>query len=264
MAYRPNVKKFEPAPYGTARIKKGKKGQLIVWYSDENEGDFAGKKYAATEWPDWVKPKSLEGKEWKVKLNPKKQVIYTITPINGMFTGKCVGFSSQEGQEPVPQFQEDQWGGYQYFYPLIEITSGDESCIGCVLPYLWTDGLSEYGKRLRYLFDSDDEGLVEYPPFGDRSVHIPKLIEFLDVIGVWEKGPLKFSDNILPKLQKRVLKANKEFQFVLKNGFFSTLMTDDSSSTTSVVWDDDEPETQPYESEDVAEESNDDFENWDD
>jgi hypothetical protein len=224
MAYRPGRRKvkYPKNPSGVARIKAGKKsGTLIVWFSEDNDNEFADKKYKVTGWPDFIrKPKKLAGREWYVKLNNDHNEIYSISPQSGMFTGKMEKFISSEGAEPAPELiNKTSQEGKPYSY--LQFV-----CIGMEMLYY-----------LRHNFaakEEDDEygekGDAEYTNWGKNSIHTPKLDEFLTVTGAWDKGPIKFIDNLLPKLQKRILKADKSFQFIVKNGWIDTLYVDSSVS----------------------------------
>jgi hypothetical protein len=263
MPYKPKRKKveFDANPNGKARIKKSKeKGKIIVWFSPENENEFADKKYVVNEWPDYIKPKQMEGVEWYVKLDGNGNKIFSIYPTEGMFEGHCIGLVSKEGEEPQVRFKDNQFGGYHYFIPLVEFTSDYP---GMTIPYLWNDGVKPYPNMLRYNFAGDEEtGETVYTSWGDNSIHTPKLDEFLTVTGVWDKGPIKWKENILPTIQKRIVKANKTFKFVLKNGFFVTLIGSNEPAKEEVPWGEDDLESDeeagtPYEPETS------DFENWD-
>jgi hypothetical protein len=66
-----------------------------------------------------------------------------------------------------------------------------------------------------------------------------ELEEFLSLAGAWNRGPMEWSDNILPALEKRILRADKSFSFLMKDGWIDTLYEAD----------------EPEESEDWEEES---------
>ena len=241
MVYRPARRKVEfNDPKGIARIKQGKKkGTLIVWFSEDNDNDFAGKKFKVAEWPDFIqKTEALEGKEWYIRLNNSEDGIYSISPQSGMFTGKVQKFSSSENSPPVPKLiervsSEGKPYSYLQFIALIEIVDGDKSCIGMVMPYYLRYNFAEKKETDEY----GKKGEAEYTDWGSASAkHTPKLDEFLVIAGAWDAGPVKFEDNILPKLQKRISKVSKTFKFVVKNGWIDTLYAD---SSTQIDNDDD-------------------------
>ena len=80
---------------------------------------------------------------------------------------------------------------------------------------------------LRYNFGEDEDGNVCYTKWGAQSKHTPLLDEFLTVTKAWDDGPIPFTDNILPVLQKRILRKNASFQFVMKDGWINTLLDSD-------------------------------------
>ena len=157
---------YADSPSGVAKIvllkdKETGDKNLGVLYTD---GDWKGEKFKVSEWPDYVKPKILPGKDWFVRLNSKKTVIFSISPIEGVFKGRCIGFAAKEGQPPVPKTSKPtKYGSFQYFTALVEIIEGD--CKGMVLANV-----------LRYNFCQGDDGKVEYSNWGsDDAVHSPKL-----------------------------------------------------------------------------------------
>jgi hypothetical protein len=152
-------------------------------------------------------------------------------PFKGMFRGKVVGFAAKEGQKPAPKVNQSQYGDYLSFTVLIEITYGEKGTVGAIVPY-----------SLRYNFDADKDGLVEFTKWGNNSVHTPRLAEFLSLAGAWEAGEMKASENILPKLEKRILKANKELIFQIKGGWIVSESLDvegAESDDDDPMWDDD-------------------------
>ena len=235
MAYSPKRKAttFEPSPSGVGKISLLKGKKLGVHFSPDNKNDWAGEKFKVSSWPDYVaSPKLLPDRQWYIRLGNDEKSIFAISPTSGMFTGRCVGFSSKEGEPPVPKTSNPhpQYGSYQFFNALIEITDGDEACVGMTLSY-----------HLRYNFGEDADGLVEYTNWGsDSATHSPRLDEFLGMVGAWDKGEIQFSDNILPTLQKRILRANRSFQFVMKDGWIDTLYEDNEPRPADPAWDDDE------------------------
>jgi len=241
MAYQPRSRKndgYKENPKGTARIK-WKKNKLYVWFEDtEENGEFADQKYTVRSWPDHVDPEKLSG-TWYVNLSGKdSEELFGISPLVGMYTGKVFRFISQEGQPPVPKQKKYTYNGkeisYQYFTVLIEIIDGDRpEAKGMLIPHV-----------LRYNFgpieDKNDEEyeMTEYTFDGSKAVHTPKLREFLYLVGAWDKGPIKYTDNILPILQKRILKAGKTFKFIVKDGWIDNIYEDFAAGAIEDDWDD--------------------------
>ena len=235
MAYQPKTKEsaFEENPNGVAMVQRLKDKSLGIKFSESTGNDFAGKKYRVREWPDYVKPKKVSGRTWRIRLTNDGNGIYSIAPQSGMFTGRVQKIVSKEGEPPVPKFKDYTYQGklieYYQFTTLIEIVDGDDACIGMVIPY-----------TLRYNFGEDEDGSVMYTHGGSNAVHTPRLRDFLGLVGAWDKGEMKFSDNLLPKIQKRMLKAAKTFKFVVKDGWIDTIYADHSDEVEEAPWDDEE------------------------
>jgi len=242
MVYKPKVKKsaYEEAPNGVGTVTLLKNRNIGVKFLEDNDNEFAGKKYKVTDWPNHVNPKNLPGRKWFVRLGNDKKSIFSISPQSGMFTGKVQSFASAEGQPPVPKTKDYTWEGrvisYRYFTVLIEIMDGDEACVGMLMPYV-----------LRYNFDEDEEGNACYTHWGKNAVHTPKLHEFLSLVGAWDQGEVEWEDNILPTLQKRILKAGKTFKFVVKDGWIDTIYEDESfvGESEEESWEDESWDNEP-------------------
>ena len=277
MAYQPRSRKvstteFKKSPKGTARLKY-KKGKLLVWFDDtEKNKTFADQKYVVKSWPDHVDPENISG-NWYVSLSGKKNdELFGISPLQGMYVGKVLKFSSSDGQPPVPKqgsrFYSGEEKTYQYFTVLVEILSGDiQEAVGMVIPY-----------NLRYNFgkivekDHPENGMIEYTDDGPNAFYTPKLREFLGFVGAWDKGNFMHEDNILPILQKRILKAGKTFRFVMKDGWIDTIYADFAEGAVEEDWDEEpkpkkkkkgkkaEKEEVPFELDDEEEEV--DLDDW--
>lgn len=196
--------KFE-GPSGIATVKfNADKTKVRVDFENEPE-PYVLKR---SECPEYLNPG-----EWFVLLTGDKSRMVNARPINGQFVGKVSKFAtSGENNPPTPRtFKGDSWE-YQYFVVLIEITQGD--CAGAVIPY-----------SLRYHFveTMDDDGKNIAGIGHTKSKYTPPLEEFLELSGIVDFGAIPYEDNILPKLEKRALRANREFNLLLKGGWIDKL-----------------------------------------
>jgi hypothetical protein len=78
---------------------------------------------------------------------------------------------------------------------------------------------------LRYNFGEGETGEVEYTNWSDsgKAVHSPKLDEFLTIAGVWRHKAIKFTDNILPEIHRRIVHEDIHFKFLMKDGWIDNL-----------------------------------------
>jgi hypothetical protein len=120
---------------------------------------------------------------------------------------------------------------------------------------------------MRYHFDTiNDE--VKGKTFEVIGISHPKskytalLMDWLEAVGAWDNGPMKYKANILPDLAKRIALANKSFQFVLKDGYVTTVFSMGSESKEEEETDVSEPEPEVFDTPDV-EETDDDEIPWD-
>lgn len=217
MAYKPKViSSGGGGIYGNAKIFMSpdkKKVKVVIQDKDGKESKFV---LSASDCP-----KVVRSGEFSVALSKDGKKMYSLYPLDGMFTGKFVRIQAREGEVPVPQsFQSSEGGwGYLHWTPIVVITSPKEFA-GMEVPF----------RRMRYHFDAVDEEIrgKTYQVVGinhQQSKYTAILVDFLDATGVWDNGPMKFSANILPDLQKRMSQADKSFQFVLKDGWVSTVFS---------------------------------------
>jgi hypothetical protein len=54
------------------------------------------------------------------------------------------------------------------------------------------------------------------------------LMDFCDQFGYWDYGPPQYSDNILPGMEKRMLKAGKVVKVLIKDGWIDSIIEADS------------------------------------
>jgi hypothetical protein len=233
-AYKPK-KKGGSGPQGRAKLTVNPNGtKMQVWFHPELTEDFADKKYVIREWPEWVNSKTFNDVgEWMVRMNGEKTKIYSLYPFKAIgVKGKVQGLAAQKDKPPVPTKKTSQFGEYFQFTVLIDISEGPAK--GATVPY-----------TLRYNFGPDEDGNTAYTHWGQNSVHSPRLDEFLTISGAWDLGPIEFSDNILPVLQKRMLKADKELVFQIKDGWIVSDSLDvlgsanwDEKDSDAALWDD--------------------------
>jgi len=229
MAWKRQETKFDENPNGVATIVLLKGRKLGVVFGETSK--FAGQKYRVSEWPDEINPKLLPGNEWMVNLTGKdNDEIFSIRPVDGYFEVKFVGFPHKDGEPPVPKYMADWKYPDTVFFALLEIVGGLDAAKGMTVSAM-----------LPYRFDADEDGNVMYTKVSDRSNTV-KTMEFMDLVGA-DKTPMKFSENILPDIQRRALKSKTMFGIFLKNGYvdyFSKAHSQEIEEVEDVGWEDEE------------------------
>ena len=172
-----------------------------------------------------------------VTMDGKNENVFSIRPVSGVFTVRTTGFSRQGDvdEPPAPQQRTGKFGTYYTFNALLEIVKGKFQ--GSIYPYY-----------LYYKF-ADFDGVVGIKGEGASSI---KLMDYLDVAGAWDEGELEYDDNILPVLEKRIKKAKKQFQIVVKKGYVESVLEVEVES-------DDEPEEEKPVKKQAVEEEVDEF-----
>jgi len=168
----------------------------------------------------WFKT-GLPANDFYVSLNSDSDSIFGIYPANGMYIGRVKEFAHSEGEPPAPRLVETDKYSFQTFTVLVEIQE-PKPFAGLIVPVSLSyhfQGVEDEYKGKQYTF-------VAYSKPKSRFTH--DLMEFLEVTGTWDSGkPMIYKDNILPDLEKRILHADKRFQFVLKDARLQTVFSMD-------------------------------------
>ena len=210
MAYKPKViqGQFARGNSGIATVKmSGDKTKVKIIFDEDN------KELVTTEFP-----RELKAGKWYITLDSNNKKVFGYRPVNGLFVGKVNKFVARNDEPPIPKTHIGTKGtdgknwSYQYFTVLLEITQGDNKglIVPCVLRYHFTEA------------EEDEKSVVAYAHI--KSKYTTMLMEFCDVSGVWDRGAMPYKDNILPYMEKRVLHADKEFQFVMKGGWVDSFI----------------------------------------
>jgi hypothetical protein len=201
---------------------KGDSGVASIQWSDTKckisfEELETSYKVLREELPEYAQEWSLDNAF--VTMAGDNESVFSIRPVSGVFTVRTNGFSRQgdADEPPAPQQRTGKYGTYYTFNALLEIIKGKFS--GAIYPFY-----------LYYKF-ADFDGVVGIKGEGDSS---KKLMDYLDCAGAWDDGEMEFDDNILPALEKRIKKAKRQFQIVVKNGYVESVLDVE-------IEDDDEP-----------------------
>lgn len=195
-----------------------------TWNVSEKRYDYEDKKYELlrSDCSDELQKVIHPTENALVQMSAKGDKIYKFSPWEGMFEGKFVGFASSKNEEPAPRTKVGPDWSYQYFTALIEITKG--AFKGARVSY-----------TLRYHFaETEEKGQKVAWYSHPKSKYTAQLGEFMDITGVWEKGPMKYKDNVLPMIQKRMLAEDRTFKFIIKQGNIHTLFSGETPTTEEV------------------------------
>jgi len=230
--YKPPISEGEfGGEKGLAKVRVGKaKGKRVAEIVFKESGEkylFKG---------NYV-PENLSNGLWNVRLNNDDTEIYSYFPWKGHYKAKVKEFTPGSGDEDAPAPKEKTFtikkgknAGKEFtteqFTVLLEIVEPEE-LEGIVVPY-----------TLAYNFKEVD-GEVGFPSSKGRT---KQLIDFCDITGVWDKGPLKFKDNILPDMQKRILRADKSFNIVINDGWIESVFSAFEAEEDDLDWEENEKE----------------------
>ncbi len=183
----------------------------------------------------------LKPGRYYVQLNGDEDDVYNFHPWSGQYKVRVSGFASKEGESPTPKTNERvNKKGSSYttvdFTALIEIVE-PKKYAGVNVPYF-----------MRYNFreteDEEGKSVVGLPDSGSQT---KKLSDFLDVTHAWDRGAMKWKDNVLPAFEKRILREDREFMIIIKDGWIDTLYEVDDIVDESNDWDDEPEDEKPVE-----------------
>lgn len=207
---------FEYGEKGKAKVRIQGKAVLVRFEESGNVHKFKRTRDLA----------KLKPGVWYIQLNGDETEIYAFRPFTGVCLTKVSSFVAKEGEEPRPKIKEYKTKeGREYtitsFTVLLEVLE-PEQYRGLNIPFM-----------LRYNFrEAEDNGksVVGLP---DKGRHSKLLEEFCDLTGVWKFGPMEYKDNVLPDVEKRILKADQAFNIVLKDGWVDTIYEADEPTDES-------------------------------
>lgn len=147
------------------------------------------------------------------------QYLQGFKPASGAFNVRVVRFAAKPNEPPKPK--HDVGTGRRRdgtTYPKDQMTFGviaeivdhpDFEHLEVYLPFI-------YQRRGNgFIEDLENEGILAIRGEGET---MNRLRAFLEVTGAWDK-PIGWSDNVLPELEKAILKADRTFLIVLKDGW---------------------------------------------
>lgn len=194
-----------------------------TWNKENNDWTYENKEFKLlrSDCPDEIQKLLHSTSNAYVQMSGNGDKIYKFYPWEGMFAGKFAGFTSEKDKPPVPRTSTTKWE-YVYMVAKNEIVDGEFK--GAIVPY-----------TLRYHFvEVNENGKLIVGYSHPKSQFTPQLMEYLDVTGAWEKGPMLYQDNILVPLQKRMLAENRTFKFVIKEGQINTIFASDTPNVELV------------------------------
>lgn len=218
-AYKPPVVKgagFGPRGKAKVQVKGDRVRVLLHEVTKDNEEIEHEAILNKEDCPEQVKPGM-----WYVSLSSDKKKMYNLHPINGMFTVHVLKFTAKKDEQPAPRVHTgSQYGDWYSFTPILEFLDEDVKgmTVGYDLPYNFTPVEEEVkGEKNKVVG-------ISHP----KSKYTEKLTDFLEVTGVWEAGPMKWLDNLCPKLEQRMLRKDAHFKIIMKNGFVDTIYGEDA------------------------------------
>jgi len=224
-AYKPPVAKGSYGTNGQAKVVSVENGKVKFMFREQDKDGNFGETLKLIIKEEDCHPVAKTG-TWACNLSTNQDRIYNLRPINGVIPAKFKEFRSRKDEAPTPQMTGGKFP-HLVFRPVFELIRPEVE--GMLVEYQW--GLSYNFQE----FPNEEAGkpsIVGYSKDITKSEPTQALNEFMEVCGIWERGPMAWQDNLLPKIQKRALDADaaKTFQVSLKNGYVDILIADQSSA----------------------------------
>lgn len=211
---------------GVAKVVVGESRVRVTFKTkgdDSNEYNGDQFKFDLDDVPEYVR----ENGEYYVSVKEDGTTFYGMHPLKGTFKTKFASISSRGDEPPAPRQEIGQYGPYLSFWVNLKITKGTYK--GMEIPVKFT-----------YKFVETDDELTAVEVGKKKGNAGEKLLAFLEVAGVGD-AQIRYSDNVLPKLQKVLLLADKEFNTVMKDGW-ADYFFDEPELQEETDDDEDEPE----------------------
>jgi hypothetical protein len=197
------------------RPDKPNLAKIVMSHTDKDTKEVTKEEYIIklSEQEEKMKPFIRAG-NWYVNLNSEKNKVYGIRPLTGIFKMQFLKIAASEDKEPAPRTNTQYKDPFDEWTVILRILDGDEK--GMEVPI-----------NLRYWFVEevkDGKSIVGYEFHPKSPDHMPRLMSFCDYFGVWDYGEMKYSDNILPEIQKRCLTAKKSVKVMMKNGWVDSFI----------------------------------------
>lgn len=225
MTYKPTYKTSEVFS-GIAKIspvnKEGKKYYRVMFTQGKGEEAKTSELYIKLEdAPEYLfnhKTKKMTTNEWRVKLSSNKSKILSAVPSDAIVTAQFHDIAHRENEEPVAFKQTITHKGGSFdvfkFTWLWKVCEGEFEGV-------------EVAHYLNYNFSpvTDDQGheITEYSSSPVKSPYTAELDNVLTSSGVWEFGPMRWVENLLPIIRKRAIRAREEKDvkvlLTLSNGY---------------------------------------------
>ena len=232
------VGKFRPVKI------KGKKGIKVLWRSEE--GDTKSESVLLADCKEDVQEdimkviKSKYDGEFQISLSSDSTSVVNFHPANGQFRVRVSAFPAKEGENPKPKvYTGGKFGDMIKFNTVLEIVAPKE-VDGLTLP------MQLFYEKFVPMIIEENKQIVGFSSPPGNSKHCDMLSDFCDATGLWEFGAIEWSENILPELERRILRLEREFNVVLGMGWVEHIYEiadyeeENGDEKSDVPWEEDE------------------------
>ncbi len=235
---------------------KGQKGIKVLWRGEE--GETRSETILLSDCKEDVQTdimrviKSKYDGELQISLSSDNTSVVNFHPANGQFRVRVLAFPAKEGENPKPKvYTGGKFGDMIKFNTVLEIISPEE------IKEITFPMQLFYEKFVPMIIEGNEQ-IVGFSSPPGNSKHCDMLSDFCDATGMWEFGAIEWSENILPELERRILRLEREFNVVLNGGWVEHIyeIADYEDENGSVPWEEDETmDVKQEEKETQAEES---------
>jgi len=197
-------------PSGLAKLANTKRGINVTFI----EGQNRGQQYQVfhEDLDDWIS--AMPSGDYYITMNQDATTIYRLIPPDGSYVVKYAGLVHRDDELPAPYMAEERSGknergswkipAHPAFRVKMEIATGK-----------YERGILTH--ELAYCFQQslEDGGFTDLVGFGSKN-----MADFLGHVGFdFSEDDIRYSENVLPALDKLLATKNKLFIATVKDGW---------------------------------------------
>lgn len=179
--------------------------------------------------------------QWRVKMSQDGMKLYSAVPLMAQLKAKCMGVAHKDGEEPAPTSREVTFGGntttkhdFTILWEVVEPPyEGMTVALFCDYGRFTPNEIDWKGKKVTVA------GIKYYDKNPAKASLM--LLDIFDALELDKQLPIKWEDNILPVLNKRLLASENTVVLQITDGYISKVSKDISSAVDT--WEDGDDNT---------------------
>lgn len=165
-------------------------------------------------------PDYIRNGTFMVSMAENGKKVYGVRPINAVVKLKFKEFPAKKDSEPAPKTHNGKFGAYQTFSAVFEIVDGEFKGMEVPgsFPYDFVMTEEEIQGKMHEVINAKKK---------KDSKNNDRLWDFLQVTGLATKT-MPWKENVLPTLQKYILRDGKVFSGAIREGWIDSLYSEEA------------------------------------